>query len=123
MTALAVAIGGGLGSLSRYLVGLAAIRWFGDRFPIGTLAVNLLGCLLIGAAVVLIDARQLDLRARAAIVGGFLGGFTTYSAFAWETLALAERRGTGWAAAYVAASLIGGLAACALGILLARRLG
>ena len=122
MTALAVAIGGGLGSLSRYLVGLASIRWFGDRFPVGTLAVNLLGCLLIGAAVVLIDARQLDVRARAAIVGGFLGGFTTYSAFAWETLALAERRGAGWAALYVAASLVGGLAACALGILLARRL-
>jgi fluoride exporter len=122
MTVLHVALAGGLGSATRYLVGLASVRWFGDRFPVGTLVINLVGCLLIGLAVVVLDARQLDPRARAAIVGGFLGGFTTYSAFAFETLALAERRGAGWAALYVGASVVGGLVACAAGMLLARRL-
>jgi fluoride exporter len=122
MTALYVAVAGGLGSMSRYLIGLASVRWFGDRFPVGTLLVNLIGCLLIGLAVAVLDTRQLDPRARAAIIGGFIGGFTTYSAFAFETLALAERRGAGWAVLYVAASLVGGLAACAIGVLIARRL-
>lgn len=122
MTVLLVAIAGGLGSVARYLVGLAGARWAGDRLPAGTLAVNLLGCLLIGVAVVVLEARQVDPRARIAVVGGFLGGFTTFSAFAFETLSLAERRGAGWAALYVAVSVAGGLAACALGVALARRL-
>jgi CrcB protein len=122
MTALWLALAGGLGSLCRYGIGIAGARLTGDRFPTGTLVVNLVGCLLIGAVMVLFEARQLDPRLRVALVGGFLGGFTTFSAFAFETVSLAERRGTSWAALYVGVSLAGGLAACLLGIALVRRL-
>lgn len=122
MTALFVAIAGGLGSLARYGTGLAAQRWLGDRLPYGTLLVNLLGCFLIGVVMVFAEGRQLDPRVRVALAGGFLGGFTTYSAFAYETLALAERRSAGWAAAYAALTIAGCFAACAAGLLVARRL-
>lgn len=122
MTALWVAIAGGAGSLSRYGVGLAGQRWLGDRFPYGTLAVNLLGCFLIGVVMVIAEARQMDPRIRLAAVGGFLGGFTTYSAFAYETLALAERRSAALAALYAGLTIIGCFLACAAGLLLARRL-
>ena len=123
MNALFVAIAGGAGSLARYGVSLASQRWFpGARLPVNTLAVNLLGCLLIGALVTLFDARHVDPRVRAAVVTGFLGGFTTYSAFAYETLALAEHRSPAVAALYTAITLVGCAAACAAGIFVARRL-
>lgn len=121
MTALWVAIAGAAGSVSRYAVGLAGQRLLGDRFPYGTLAVNLLGCFLIGAVMVLAEARQLDPRIRVAAVGGFLGGFTTYSAFAYETLALAERRSAAAAALYAGLTIAGCFLACGAGLLLARR--
>ncbi len=122
MTALLVAIAGALGCLARYGVGLAGQRLLGDRFPWGTLAVNLLGSFAIGAVMVVAEARQLDPRARIALVGGFLGGFTTYSAFAWESIALAERRSAATAALYVSVTVAGCFAACAAGIFIARRL-
>lgn len=122
MTALLVFFAGGAGSLARYLVGLGAIRAFGARFPVGTLAVNLVGCLLIGALMAVFEARNVDERVRVALVGGFLGGFTTYSAFAYETLALAERRDLGVAALYAGATVVGCFLACAAGIAVVRRL-
>jgi CrcB protein len=122
MTVLLVAIAGAAGSVARYAVGLAGQRVLGDRFPYGTLAVNLLGCFAIGIVMVIAEARQLDPRIRVAVVGGFLGGFTTYSAFAYETLALAERRSLAIASLYVSVTVVGCFAACAAGIGLARRL-
>ena len=122
MTALWVAIAGACGCLARYGVGLAGQRLLGDRFPWGTLAVNLLGSFAIGAVMVLAEARQLDPRLRVAVVGGFIGGFTTYSAFAWETFALAERRSAGAAALYAGLTFLGCFLACGAGIFVARRL-
>ena len=122
MTALLVAVAGAIGCLARYGVGLAGQRLFGDRFPYGTLAVNLVGSFAIGAVMVVAEARALDPRLRVAVVGGFLGGFTTYSAFAYETLALAERRSSGAAALYAGFTVAGCFLACGAGILLARRL-
>ncbi|HEU5059942.1 MAG TPA: fluoride efflux transporter CrcB [Kofleriaceae bacterium] len=122
MTALWVAVAGGAGTLARYAVGIAGQRMLGERFPWGTLAVNLLGCFAIGAVMVLAEARQLDPRVRVALVGGFLGGFTTYSAFAYETLALAERRSVALAGLYVGVTVAGCFLACGAGLLLARRL-
>jgi len=122
VTALLVAIAGALGCLARYGVGLAGQRLLGDRFPWGTLAVNLLGSFAIGAVMVVAEARQLDPRVRVALVGGFLGGFTTYSAFAYESIALAERRSAAAAALYLSLTVAGCFAACGAGIFIARRL-
>lgn len=122
MNALWIALAGGAGSLARYGVGLASQRLVpAARLPVGTLAVNLIGCFLIGALITTFDARQVDTRVRLAVVTGFLGGFTTYSAFAYETIALAEQRSPAVAALYTAVTLVGCAAACAAGVFLVRR--
>ena len=89
----AVAIGGAIGSVARYLAvnGLAA--WFGRAFPYGTLAVNVAGSFLMGLALALLVQRGLVGEPwRAGLMAGVLGGFTTFSAFAGETLVLAQQR-------------------------------
>jgi CrcB protein len=89
----AVAVGGALGSMARYSVvnGLAA--WLGRAFPYGTLAVNVVGSFLMGVAISLLVQRGLLGEPwRAGLMTGVLGGFTTFSAFAGETLVLAQQR-------------------------------
>jgi fluoride exporter len=121
MTALLVALAGALGTLARHLIGVVGATWTGDRFPSATLAVNLLGSFAIGFAMVLFEARQIDPRVRVALAGGLLGGFTTYSAFAYETIAMAERRSLAVAAMYAGATFAGCFLVCAGGVVLARR--
>ena len=86
-----VLIGGGVGSACRYAVSAAAGRLGGAGFPWGTLAVNLLGCLLIGFVVGLADRALVSRPFRVLLVTGFLGGFTTFSTFALETVRLLEK--------------------------------
>jgi CrcB protein len=108
-----VMLGGALGSALRYGAGLASLAWFGAAYPWSTLAVNIAGSALIGVAA----GAGVEGGARLLIVTGFLGGFTTFSAFSLETATLWER--SPWlAASYVAASVPLGLAA----FWLARRL-
>jgi CrcB protein len=99
---LLVALGGAAGSLARYGVGLALAGATG--FPWATLAVNWVGSALIGLAFGLGVSGE----ARLLLVTGFLGGFTTFSAFSLEAATLAERSAP-LAALYVAASVAGGL--------------
>ena len=90
------------------------------RLPLGTLLVNLAGCLAIGLVVgAFARAGALSQEWRLFLVVGLLGGFTTFSAFGLETLALLRRGETAWAAGYVLASVAGGVVAVALGLLLA----
>jgi CrcB protein len=121
MVALLVAVAGALGSLARYLLSNLVQRAAGPRFPVGTLTVNVLGSFAIGVVMATFAARQaLDSRTRIAITAGFLGGFTTYSAFAWDAWALVEARAWGRAIGYVAATIIVGIAACVGGVAVTR---
>ena len=114
MTIVYVAIGGALGAVLRYLVALA-VTW-----PMGTLLVNVLGSFLIGLAFTLLTPeRGLD-RFAPFLMIGVLGGFTTYSTFSLDTLRLIEQGQTGAALAYAGGTLVACLAACALGLWLAR---
>ena len=90
ISAMLVGSGGFLGALLRYgLSGLVQNRSTAATFPYGTLAVNLIGCLVIGVFVGLIDARQLfSPEARTFALIGVLGGFTTFSTFGYEAFAL-----------------------------------
>lgn len=111
--ALLVALGGAVGAVLRYAVGVWAVQAGPNpRWPWGTLAVNLLGSLAIGLLAPTL-ARHDALRLL--VVTGVLGGFTTFSAFSLDALALLHAGRTGAALAYVAVSTVGGLALCALG--------
>lgn len=108
MTYLWVAIGGALGSVARYGCSYAAVRWLGAGFPYGTLFVNVAGSFAIGllASLVASDGRPLlSADARAFVLVGVLGGFTTFSSFSLETLRLASSGAHGAAALNVALSL------------------
>lgn len=104
---LAVAVGGALGSVLRYLT----VRWVGGiagvLFPWGTLAVNAIGGLVIGALSETFAQRwSVGPEMRAFLITGVLGGFTTFSAFSLEVVALYERGAAMAALGYVAASVI-----------------
>lgn len=117
-----VGFGGAIGSMLRFIVGGWAQRFtpFG-QFPVGTLTVNVLGCLAIGLLGGLADYRQaLDPGQRAFLMIGVLGGFTTFSAFAFETLGLAQDGALLRAGANVVMQTLLGLTAATLGYLAAR---
>lgn len=118
-----VFLGGGAGSVARYLTALAAARLISPEFPFGTLIVNFVGCFLIGFihSVAMLSAR-LSPEARLFLTTGVLGGLTTYSAFNYETLSFFEQGQVARAAGYAAAMLLGCAAAGVLGVWSARAL-
>lgn len=119
---LIVFVGGGLGAVSRYLTGLAFLQRFGPGFPFGTLTINLAGCFLIGVIAEMAQTRAFGVGSgmRLFLVVGFLGGFTTFSSFAYETVTLTGEALSVSAIIYVLASVAGGIVSAFAGIVLAR---
>jgi fluoride exporter len=118
-----VALGGAIGSAARYLVGLAIQSRSGLDFPVGTLLVNLSGCLLLGfLARYLLDTSPVSPELRALLTTGLCGGYTTISTFGYETMTLIEDADWRRAALYVVLSIIGALGATILGMAGARLL-
>ncbi len=118
---LLVAAGGAAGSVARYVTGTLAGRWSG--WPWGTLTVNILGGLLMG---ILIGALALrggaeQERLRLLVGVGFLGGFTTFSAFSLELANMIERRDLAAAFSYSLVSVMASVGAVFVGLMLARR--
>ena len=114
----AVALGGALGAVARYLISVAVANapGFGSAFPWATLTVNLAGCLGSGLAWAnWSQSPWFHDWGRAFLVVGVLGGFTTFSAFSFETLMLADAGRWGAATAYVTISVVGCLLAAWLG--------
>ena len=118
-TVLAVAAGGAVGSVLRYFVQWGMFRWWGTRFPYGTLLVNVLGCLALGGlAGWFAGATQASPEVKLLyllLTVGVLGGFTTFSAFGLETFHLADTGHWPLAALYLALSNLLGVAAVWLG--------
>lgn len=116
-TAMLIFVGGGLGSVLRWLTGLGVARLFGPAFPLGTLGVNLLGCFAMGVLARLLPAPDSGgAEARFLLMTGLLGGYTTFSAFALEAAQLWMREAHGFALIYIGASALGSLAAVGLGL-------
>jgi len=121
MDYLWVGIGGFLGANARYAMGRLVADRLGSGYPWGTFLVNLTGSVLIGVLLtILLDRAVADPFWRLVLVIGFLGGYTTFSSYTFEAVALAM--GGKWVAAaiYVLGSNVLGLAACGAGIALAR---
>ena len=106
-----VAVGGAIGSVGRYYVAGAVERWLGAAigagFPYGTLGVNVIGSAVLGLLVALLSAVFTTTpEIRLFLVVGVLGGFTTFSAFSLDVVALFERNEAGRALLYIALSVV-----------------
>ena len=118
---LAVAAGGAVGAVGRYLVVSAVGHIFGTGFPLGTIVVNVVGSFFLGAlieALALVWSPSPELRAM--VVVGVLGAFTTFSTFSMDVVLLYERGALGQAALYIGASVILSIGAFFLGLSLLR---
>ena len=113
---LLIGAGGFFGAISRYGIGVFVERFpSGSKFPYATLAVNLIGCLLIGVAFGFAAREAISKPAGLLLVTGFLGGFTTFSTFGLDTLKLLHSGSVAPAMIYVLASVIAGTALVAAG--------
>jgi fluoride exporter len=120
MLAVEVSAVAALGAVCRYLLDLT-IQWRHERtFPFGTLTINCLGSLVLGLITGLALHHGLGSSTTAIVGIGFCGGFTTFSTWTWESLALAQSDAIGEAAANVLGSVVLGLAAAAAGLGLAQ---
>ena len=105
-----MAIGGAIGSVARYVLSTAILRLSGSLFPIGTFAVNLAGCIAFGAIVGAAEQRfVLTPGARAFLLVGVLGGFTTFSSYVFESLALMQDGQFAAAAVNIGGQVMAGL--------------
>lgn len=118
-----VFVGGGAGSVARYLTALFAARILSPTFPFGTLIVNVVGCFLIGFihTTAMITSR-VSPDTRLLLTTGVIGGLTTYSSFNYEMLSLLEEGATARAVTYLMATLVGCALAGVLGTWSARSL-
>jgi CrcB protein len=123
MKYLLILLGGGVGSLSRYMIGSALVTRYGMRLPIvGTMTINITGSFLIGLLMTLITERfGANQNLRPLLVIGFLGGYTTFSSFEWETYAVIRDGGFWMGIFNIVGSVTLGYAAVWLGATLARR--
>ncbi len=123
-TILAIAVGGGIGSVARYLLTLWCERLLGEDFPYGVFLANIIGSFAIGICFVfLLERAVLPELARSLLMVGFLGGFTTFSAFSLQTINMLQSGRWPEAMIYVFGSVLLSLFGAWAGMFLARQLG
>jgi fluoride exporter len=118
---LFIAIGGALGSIARFWVGTTVAGRMGTRFPFGTLVINISACLIIGLSLEFLNRHaNLNPSWRFLVPIGFVGAYSTFSTFEWETFSNLSHGAFWIAILYVVVSLVSGLIAVALGVALAK---
>jgi fluoride exporter len=122
MLLLSIFAGGALGALARYGAAGWVYARYGDRFPWGTLAVNMLGSTLLGVALPLVDVGPPASTLRGFLTVGLLGSFTTFSTFAYEALMLVQDGRPRRAIVYAVVSVVLGLVCIAAGVAVGQRL-
>ena len=116
-TLLLIALGGGVGSMLRYLTSMVVGKFYTSVFPLATLTVNVIGCLLVGFFMGWLGKNELaDGSMKWLLITGFCGGYTTFSTFGYENIALLQSQHSGIAFLYIAGSVMVGLAAVWLGL-------
>lgn len=118
---LLVGLGGGLGSIFRYLTSVLTLKYYTHSFPLPTFITNIIGCLLIGLLIGFLGPNiPSNQNLRLLFITGFCGGYTTFSAFALENISLWQSQNYFTLIAYTLASVLFGFAAVALGLTLAK---
>lgn len=118
---LLVGLGGGIGSIFRFLTSFYAAKYAVSGFPLGTFLVNVLGCFILGVALGIFDKHALGSEnIRLLFITGFCGGYTTFSTFASENIQLLQQQNYMLLIIYTLASLLVGFLAVAIGLGLSR---
>ena len=117
--AFLVFLGGGLGSVSRYFVGILMSR-IASNFPWATFSVNILGCFLIGVILAFAEKYRVNAKWVLLLATGFCGGFTTFSSFAYENQMMLRTHGYFYSIVYLLSSIVIGVMAVFLGIFIVR---
>ena len=118
---VALSVGGALGVNARHWMAIWVRGWAGTRFPWGTFLINVSGSFAIGFLAMTLERWVRTPELRLMVITGFLGGYTTFSAYSLETLLLWERGEPIRALAYLAGSALTGFAAVMLGVILGRQ--
>ena len=106
---LIAGLGGFVGTFGRYLTGVAGKKLFGDKYPVGTFAVNVIGCFIIGIFVGLWTRHEMSPLVNALLISGFCGGFTTFSSFADDMWVLGQKGDWATFGIYLALSVVCGI--------------
>ncbi|MGV9857328.1 fluoride efflux transporter CrcB [Gordonia sp. NPDC003425] len=119
MIVVAMLIAGALGALARFVVDGSVKRWRSTTFPFATVGINLSGSFLLGVLAGLVIYHAIPAEVQTVVGTGFCGGFTTFSTASFESVRLAQQRRSLMFVVNVAGTLVGSVAACALGLVLA----
>lgn len=119
MIVAAMLIAGALGALARFVVDGSVKRWRSTTFPFATVGINLSGSFLLGVLAGLVIYHAIPAEVQTVVGTGFCGGFTTFSTASFESVRLAQQRRSLMFVVNVAGTLVGSVAACALGLVLA----
>lgn len=120
-TILLIALGGGIGSVFRYITSVIIQKYYAAIFPLATFIVNILGCLLIGIIMGLLEKNQIsNTYLKWFLITGFCGGYTTFSAFGYENISLLQSNNAGLMLLYIGTSIIIGLFAVWFGLFITK---